>query len=1553
MSIDNRIVQMTFDNKQFESGIKESLQSLLNLKKGLDLEGAAKGLSELEKIGKGFSLSSLGENIDYIADRFSVLGIMGITALQNITNAAISTGTQMVKSLTLDPIMSGFQKYEQKTEAVQTIMNATGMAMDDVTESMQKLQWFTDETSYSFTDMVTQIGKFTSQGIELDTSIDAMQGIATWSALSGTNIETASRAMYHLSKSIGIGSVRLMEWQTIENANMATVEFKESVIETAKAMGTLTEAGATAKGEIVDIGNFAQTLNEGWFDRDVLLTVLEDYGGFASELYAITEETGMTAYQAMEQAGMATEELGYRAFKAAQEAKTFTDAIEAVKEAVSSGWMQSFEIIFGNYEESVELWSAVTDALYDIFAEPSWLRNEMLQGWKDLGGRDKLIEAVANAFEALGKAVTPVAEAFREFFPAITSEGLYQFSEGLADLTEKFKIGDETADKIFRSFSGLFAILDIGRQGFVALADGLGQMIGYILPVGDGFLSATASIGDFFVALNEAVSSSDFFNRALETLGNFMAPIADGVATSVSAIFTAFSDLGGADLSGLDTFSEKVKERFQPLTELGGVVAGVFNKIIDVIAWAAPVFFTLADIIGDALGQLRDKIVGAFEHADFQGIHDLINSTLFSGVLVLIMRFITALTDVAYGDVGFLGIFEQLRASLEAFQWSLKADVLKKLAVAIAILAGALVVLSMVDSENLTKAIGAMSVMFTQLLISMAILQKISLSKGVLAMERLGLAMITMSTAVLILSAAMTIIARLDWEAVTQGLIAVGTLSAILVTSAHALSSSSGKMIRGAGSFILLAAAITILTIAVERLGELDTDVVMQGLMGVGVLAAQLAIFMKVSDFSGMGVSTGLGLIGLAAALVVLSEAVRRFGELDREVITQGLIGVGVILAQVGIFTKVTAGSKGIFVTAVALTILAASMLIFGAAIEKMGSLHPDVIGNGLLAMAGALTAIVVAMSFMPPNMIASSLAMIAIATALVILSHALANMGSMTWEEIGAGLVVLGGALTIIATAMSFMTTALPGAAALLIIAAALAILSPVLRDLGGMSVGEIARSLIVLAGAFAVIGLAAVVLGPLVPVILSLAGALALLGIASMAVGGGIMLLSAGLAALAISGAAGAAALVLVISSIIGLIPHTVKVLAEALISFAKVIGEGAPIIGEALVKVLVVLIDAIITIIPKVVEALGVLIITLLDFLIEVIPKLTEAGMLIILGFLKGISDNIKEVVETAVDVVVNFIEGVSSKIGDVIQAGFELMVAFIDGLAEAIKENTLPMLEAIRSLMIAIGETALEVLLSFVLGFDEAGVELVLSLIKGIHGMFTDVRDEFNGLALSGIEALKENIEAFHGVGASVITGFISGMQSRISDVTTAARGVASRALESAMDRLGMRSPSREFAKIGMYADEGFAAGLTKYASRVADASKEVGEEALDALSSTIASIGDILNSDVDMEPTIRPVIDLTDVEKGLDSTFGRSQNLKMAMTADKLEVTARNMQAGRGGGDISQNTTNTTESKVTMNNYFTVRDDHDIETIARKLYQLEKRHSRGGVSANAV
>ena len=1374
-TIDERVVEMRFDNKQFEQNVQTSISSIEKLEKSLNLKGASKGLEDVNVAAKNCNMTPLSNAVETVKMRFSALEVMAMTALSNITNSALNAGKNIVSALTIDPIKMGFQEYETQINAVQTILANTqskGTTIDQVNAALDELNKYADQTIYNFTEMTRNIGTFTAAGVDLDKSVTSIKGIANLAAVSGSNAQQASTAMYQLSQAIEAGKVSLQDWNSVVNAGMGGQLFQDALKRTAEHFGVNMDA------MIEKYGSFRASLTEGeWLTTEVLTETLTQLSGAYSEADLIAQ--GYTEEQARE-----ITELAKTALDAATKVKTFTQLWDTLKESVQSGWTQSWEIIIGDFEEAKELLTEVSNSLGNMVNASAEARNKMLQDWKELGGRTALIEAVRNAFEGVLNIVKPVKEAFREVFPPMTGEQLYNLTVGLQELTEKFKIGEETANNLKRTFKGVFALFDIGLQGIKALVGGFADLIGYVAPAGDGILGFTAGIGDFIVGIDEAIKSSDAFNKAIEGIGNFLKPIADGVKTFVKTIADAFSEFANVDTSGLDNFADKVQTRFEPFVELGELVKKAFEGIIGIVEKASPVLSKLGSIVANAFGNLGEAILTAFDP-----ILDLINTGLFSAILIGVKKFINSLSEITENGGGILGSFKDIldgvKGSLEAWQSSLKAGTLLKIAGAMAILTAAIVALSLVDSGKLNASLGALSVLFVELLGSMAIFEKIMNGVAIKGMGQLTIAMIGLSTAVLILAGAVQKLSGLDWDGLLKGLVGVAGLSAILVTSATALSKTSKGLIKGSAGLVVFAAAIRVLVGAVEDLGALDAGSLAKGLIGVGVLCTELALFLKTTDLDGMGVLKGTGLVllaasiniladavgafgtldissllkGLSAVAVVLTElavflkttdldgmgvlkgtglvllaasiniladAVGAFGTLDISSLLKGLSAVAVVLTELAVFTKVTANAKHVISTATAMTILGAAMLVFGEAVEKMGNLSWGEIGRGLTTMAGSLAAVTVAMNLLPKGMMSKATGMVEVGAALLIIGEAVRNMGGMSWEEIARGLVTLAGSMTILVVALNAMRGALPGAAAVLTVSAALAVFTPVIKTLGNMSWESIAKGLVALAGSFTVLGVAGVVLGPLTPAILGLSAAIAVLGVGCLAAGAGILAFSTGLSALAVSGAAGAASLVVAVSSILSLIPLLFEAIGEGILSLAGVIANGGPAIAEAFTVLVLAAVEALVTATPAVVDGLFVLIDSVLSALVEHTPT----------------------IVEQLFDILIGIIQAITTKLPELIKAGVELLMAFFDGVIDA--------LSGIDVNVLVKGIAGIGLLSAIMLALS-AVASLVPGAMIGVLGMGAVIAELALVLAAVGALAQIPGLEWLIGEGGKLLQG----------------------------------------------------------------------------------------------------------------------------------------------------------------------------------------------------
>ena len=550
-AVDTKTVEMRFDNKDFESNAKQTMSTLARLKSALKLDGASKGLSDIEKASKKLDFRDLDRSLDSVGHKFSALESIAAGVFFRIGQKAADAGLKVIKSFTVDQVSAGWDKYAEKITAVQTIMSnlrdTTGKFVDEaskmdyVNKQIEKLNWFSDETSYSLTDMTSNIGKFIANGQNLEESVTAMQGIATWAAMSGQNTQVASRAMYNISQALGVGSMQVRDWMSIENANMATAQFKELAITVGQNKGKIKEGQVT-------IENFRESLSgkdtKGWFDKDVMMDVFQIYGEAATAFEEHWEKTGQIATEAIreinkgnkelaKEIGVDVDSIGYKAFVAAQEAKTFKDVMLATADAVSTKWAQIFELIFGNYLEQKVLWTDLANDLWDIFAAPlDDIKNVFKvwnKGFDGISGRDNFITSLKNVFdivlhdgEETVSLLTTVSSAFKEVFGLdkdadALGKRLWDLTKRFKEFTDRLKPSEETLAKIKNSFKGLFTLFKIGGKFVGAIIKPFKDLFGGVLK------NAFKNVLNFTEGFGELVQKFDKFldeNKVFETVSN-------------------------------------------------------------------------------------------------------------------------------------------------------------------------------------------------------------------------------------------------------------------------------------------------------------------------------------------------------------------------------------------------------------------------------------------------------------------------------------------------------------------------------------------------------------------------------------------------------------------------------------------------------------------------------------------------------------------------------------------------------------------------------------------------------------------------------------------------------------------------------------------------------------------------------------------------------------------------------------------------------------------------------------------------------------------------
>ena len=571
-------------------------------------------------------MSSISIAIETIGQKFTALEVAAMTAVQNITNKIVDSASQWVKSMAFGDITKGWEAYAEKTQSVQTIMSATRQDFDDmrekgmvdgkqiewVEEQLSKLNWYTDETSYSYLDMADNIGKFTSQGIGLEDAVQEMMGIANWGALAGANTNEVSRAMYNISQAMGKGEMQLIDWKSIENANMATKEFKQEVLNMAVTQKTLEYVGdgiyhvvGAADDATVSISNFTENMSKGWFDKGVMEGVFDVFGKASTELYefgdlyetvtgGLSERTSkylnwvdeykeqgtftfleglnlsQEASDALKESIIALSdqelELSLRSFKAGQEAKTFGEAVESVHDAAKTTWATIFQDIFGNYEQSKKLWTELANDLWDIFVGPVAQIEGILSDWNQSDAYTDLMDSLTSGMLEATKVFTAFQDAFMEVFGDSFRDWLNNTTKRLTEFFQTVKFGEDDIarikEKFVQAFTAIKNALSFIWKILTTIGKPLAETVGWIFKI----------IGGLFALEHTAPEAG---GKLATVFDKFLSV----VSTVLGTVSEVFKNIYGILFESSDRFESAARLITAPFEILVNTVLKIFGII--------------------------------------------------------------------------------------------------------------------------------------------------------------------------------------------------------------------------------------------------------------------------------------------------------------------------------------------------------------------------------------------------------------------------------------------------------------------------------------------------------------------------------------------------------------------------------------------------------------------------------------------------------------------------------------------------------------------------------------------------------------------------------------------------------------------------------------------------------------------------------------------------------------------------------------------------------------------------------------------------------------
>lgn len=593
-TIDERVVSLKMNNKQFLSAIQESASSMDKLKGALKLDQATSGFNRLSEIAKNTTFGDLAAKALDIGKNMTVMQGMGLAAFGGIGAAALSAGQQILSGF-FQTVKDGFNEYELKMRAIQTIMANTaekGTTLGEVKTSLAELNTYADKTVYSFSDMTNAIGLFTAAGVDLQTSVASIKGLSNLAAASGSTAQQTATAYTQLSQAISAGVIHLQDWNSLVNAGMGGESFRNALIETSRMMGTGVDEAIAKKG------SFRESLREDWLTAEVMTKTLTALTNDLSEAQLM--EMGYSEEQAAK-----LKQFAGNAFDAATKVRTFSQLIDTTKEAIGSGWAETFEILFGDFDEATELFTSISNWLGSLISDSADARNGFLQMWKDLGGRSELVRGLGNIFQALVKVIGQVVSAFREVFANASAEGLFRMTKAFADFTEKLIITDNFADKLEWTFTGLFSVFhilwtivsEVGQVIFTVAAHIIGALFPAFAGVNSGIFQITKMLGKAINWFDKWFASLDLGGKVLKLL---LPPI-DLVGKAIKWVVEKIHDF----IMWLDVGTKvtKVGQALKDLSSKFGLVKeAIKNSVI------GQQFITAFETIQDTIDKAKNKI---------------------------------------------------------------------------------------------------------------------------------------------------------------------------------------------------------------------------------------------------------------------------------------------------------------------------------------------------------------------------------------------------------------------------------------------------------------------------------------------------------------------------------------------------------------------------------------------------------------------------------------------------------------------------------------------------------------------------------------------------------------------------------------------------------------------------------------------------------------------------------------------------------------------------------------------------------------------------------
>lgn len=1462
-SIDEKIVKLSMDNKDLVSKARESssifdkLKAMFKKTDGVTMDKSTRSLSKFNAEAKKTNLDSLKNAIEPVQQGLTAMGVIGVTALMNITNRAVDTGLALTKSLTLDGMMDGFQEYELKMGSIQTILANTarhGTTLKEVSANLDELNTYADKTIYNFGDMTRNIGLFTNAGIKIEDATAMIKGFSNEAATSGTTAMQASGAAYQLSQALSAGVIRLQDWRSLQNVGMGNKNMQEGLIEIAEAMGKFTEETTDAETVSKD---FNSSLEDKWLTADVM----ENYLKIQAEG---NEEVNRSM---MKQIGLSDKQINAfikqqkTAEEAATKVRTFSQLIDTAKEAIGSGWTESWEMLIGDFEVATELWTGVNNVLDKMIADSARTRNEIIKSFVDMGGRKFAIDGIANVFKGLLVILNSVKTAFQNVFPPVTAIQLTNMAARFRDLAESLIPSESTAKKLTTVFQGLFSIIDIGIKFVKMIANAFLDMIPSSL--GGDLLDLLVNVSELVIQFDKTLTPSNAFANTLKAISNVIRGTIEGIVGFVKGL----GNVGSI------------------LKSIGGGITSVF------------------EVIGKNAGKALSKF-------DF---NSLMNTAAIGAIIAGVNKI--QKTFESFGKVGdvFKGTVDSFKKGIENIGGL--TDALESMTRAVNIasivaIAGAVLMLSIafktisdIEAEDIFKSLEVLGLALAGLGFTMSRIARMNFKSGWQAAATLT----ALAQALLIVSLALKVMSTIDVHQMGVAMLGLAGSMTIMIVALKAMSKMSGKIGGTAGALLVLASSLLVISGAMKVFASISWEGIAKGLSTMAATLTMFALFTKAVQKSKLNMATATSVLIISGAMVVMAGAIAALGYMNTDAVIQGSLAIAGILTVLATFTKVVSGSK-LMSTAVGLTILAGGLMVISGAISILGGMSVESLAKGLISLSVGLGAMVIALNLAKGTM-GGAIALGVAAGAISLFTPAIMLLSQLSFGQLAVGLLAIGGTFAIVAAAALLL-----GPASLALIPFALSITAVALAvGAAGLVLLGFGAALSTLA-AMTAAGVVSIIatLGLLIAGLITLVPQMVQLGVEMLkGLIGGIKQLVPQLVE------TGFTIIDKFLESAKTHVPNIVEVGIQLITQLILGIAQEAPRLMEAATQLIISLVAGLANTLRENNEVLIAAVLSLVESILEVIVTALEGIVTTMFGWIPGVKqvagqvgdaargglrDYFNEAITTADAAagVGGFNSGLESGADGAYSAGSTVAGQGKAGLGSEIatpEGSTLgngwnQALDSTGGAAYTAGSTVAGKGKSGLGSKDgnREGNTMGSTYSRGVSSRGGEAGAAGRGLA-SKAKAEMGSISS-EDTGSNFGSGFARGISSMLDGVVSAASSLASAAVKTVKKVLDVRSPSRVMRKVGVHFGEGFVGGTEDMYDETYSSSAGLAQRAVDGFMSISDDLTGALDDAINFAPVITPVLD--------------TSNLKTLDLSKSLPVISNT-----GLAEVSEGTTNVT------------------------------------------